>query len=130
MGEDQLALRTNDRWLPEEKGPTTNEKGLTTNADFGWVIPVNDNVAFGIPTDLETVRRTDRGRSGARGREGGGAQATVVSSASSKSVRRQAFQLLVGFHGAPVAPRNAAAQISTSALNSLSFWLFACCMLE
>ena len=24
----------------------------------------NDNVAFGIPTDLETVRRTDRGRSG------------------------------------------------------------------
>ena len=40
MGEDQLALRTNDRWLPEEKGPTTNEKGPTTNADFGWVIPV------------------------------------------------------------------------------------------
>ena len=41
MGEDQLALRTNERWLPEEKGPTTNEKGPTTNADFGWVIPVN-----------------------------------------------------------------------------------------
>ena len=40
MREDQLALRTNDRWLPEEKGPTTNEKGPTTNADFGWVIPV------------------------------------------------------------------------------------------
>ena len=39
MGEDQLALRTNDRWLPEEKGPTTNEKGPTTNTDFGWVIP-------------------------------------------------------------------------------------------
>ena len=41
MGDDQLALRTNDRWLLEEKGPTTNEKGPTTDADFGWVIPVN-----------------------------------------------------------------------------------------
>ena len=89
----------------------------------------NDNVAFGIPTDLETVRRTGGPRKERRGeREGGEARATVVS--SSKSVRRQAFQLLAGFHGAPVAPRNAAAQISTSALNSLSFCLFACCMLE
>ena len=90
----------------------------------------NDNVAFGIPTDLETVRRRDRGRSGAASdREGEEARATVVSS-SSKSVRRQAFQLLAGFHGAPEAPRNAAAQRSTSALKRLSFCLFACCMLE
>ena len=29
MREDQLALRTNDRWLPEEKRPRTNEKLLT-----------------------------------------------------------------------------------------------------
>ena len=26
MREDQLALRTNDRWLPERKRPRTNEK--------------------------------------------------------------------------------------------------------
>ena len=40
-------------------------------------------------------------------------------SSPSKSVRRQAFQLLAGFHGAPVAPRNAAAQRSTSEINSI-----------
>ena len=46
VGEDQLALRTNDRWLPEEKGPTTNEKGLTTNADLSWVIPVYVSIEY------------------------------------------------------------------------------------
>ena len=40
MGEDQLASRNNDHWLPEEEGPMTNKKGPTAHTDFGWVIPV------------------------------------------------------------------------------------------
>ena len=35
MREGQPALRTNDRWLPEEKGPTTD-------ADFGCIISAYD----------------------------------------------------------------------------------------
>ena len=57
MGEDQLALRTNDPWLPEEKGPTTNEKGRTTNADLSWVIPViEDEAVFLLMMKMVTWR--------------------------------------------------------------------------
>ena len=48
MRVEQLALRTNDRWLPEEKGPMTDAKIPKTNADFGRNIPVIINGYLGF----------------------------------------------------------------------------------